>query len=351
MPNGNKNNNDEKEIELLPPEFRRPEEKKRKPEKEEVKFFIPPAEEKPKGPTFGGKFFGAHASEKNPILRETEVLKDKSREREMEIFKMKKEVKQPRVAVTPPAPRQMPEVPKKPEVLPKPEIPPKPPVVPQKEPVIRPAIKIEPPPPAPKPSKPEAPMTPKGRRFGITLIPEEKDSVRGAKKPKRVIIFAVIIFIMAAIFAGVYFYFSWSIDSMAVEIKRVEIDLAATSQRIEDAEEEKNQVQVFQKQLKVVNKLLGNHVYWTNFFSFLEKNVVTDVYFPNLIGGSDGQISLTGIAKSYKAVSRQILSFRAAEEIESVSLGSASASIDPEGKVVEVNFDVKLKLKPETFFK
>jgi Tfp pilus assembly protein PilN len=348
MPNGNKNNNDEKEIELLPPELRRPEEKKRKLEKEEVKFFIPSTEEKPKGPTFGGKFFGAHAPERTPVLRETEIEKDKSSEREMEIFKMQKDVKQPRAAVIPPAPRPMPEAPRKPEFLPKPEIPPKPPV-PQKEPVIRPAIKIEPRP-AQKPSKLEAPA-PKGRRFGITLIPEEKDSVEGAKKPKRVIILAVIIFIMAAIFAGLYFYLRWSIDSMAVEIKRVETDLAATSQRVKDAEEEKNQVQVFQKQLKITNKLLGNHVYWTNFFNFLEKNIVTDVYFSNLIGGSDEQIILTGIAKSYKAVSRQIISFRAAEEIESVSVSSASASIDSEGKVVEVNFDARLKLKPEMFFK
>ncbi len=356
MPNGNKNNNGNKEIELLPPELRRPEEKKKKMEKEEVKFFIPSAEEKPKGPIFGGKIFGAGAPGRAPVGRETEVEKEKNSDREMEIFKMQKEARQPKAIATPPAPRPLREVPKKPEVLPKPEFLPKPPV-PQREPAIGPAVKIEPKPaprpavsPAPKPVKPEAPM-PKGRKFGITLIPEEKDSAEGAKKPKKTVILVVIIFVMVVIFGGLYFYLGSSIDAMAAEIKKVESDLAITSQKIKDVEEEKNQAQVFQKQLKVANRLLLSHVYWTNFFSFLEKNTVTDVYFSNLIGGSDGQIILTGVAKSYKAVGRQIISFRTALEMESVSVGSASASVDPEGKVAEVNFDARLNLKSEMFFK
>ncbi len=356
MPNGNKNNNGKKEIELLPPELRHPEEKKRKTEKEEVKFFIPSVEEKPKGPIFGGKIFGA-GSPGRTAERETENEKNKAAEREMEIFKMQKEVGQPRAAAIPPAPRPLPEVPKKPEVLPKPELlPPKPPA-PQKESVIRPAVKIEPKvaprpavSPAPKPAKPEAPA-PKGRRFGITLIPEEKVSAKEAKKSKRKIVLIVIILVMATIFGGLYFYLRLSIDSMVAEIKKVEADLAITSQKIKDVEEEKNQAQIFQKQLKVANKLLENHVYWTNFFNFLEKNIVADVYFSNLIGGSDGQIILTGVAKSYKAVGRQIISFRTAEEMENVFVSSASASVDPEGKVSEVNFDARLKLKPEMFFK
>lgn len=358
MPNGNKNNNDDKEIELLPPELRRPEEKKKRPEREEVKFFIPSVEEKPKGPIFGGKFFGAGAEKKISAGREVEVQKDRAAmEREMEVFKMQKEVKQPRAAAVPPVPS----VPSPTALLPKPdfsrpEVPPKPSVA-EKEMAPKSSAKVLPRavPPVAKVSPVEKltgpGVEPKGRKFGITLIPEEKTTAEGKKKPKRAMILVLVILVMVIIFGGLYFYLGQSVRTLATEILKVRADLAITNQKIKDVEEQKTQALTLQKQIKAANKLLENHIYWTNFFSFLEKNIVADVYFSNLVGTSDGQIILTSIAKSYGAVSKQIVSFKTAEEMESVSISSASASIDPEGKVSEVNFDARLKLKPEMFLK
>ena len=78
---------------------------------------------------------------------------------------------------------------------------------------------------------------------------------------------------------------------------------------------------------------------------------MVDAYFVNLIGGSDGQVVLSGVARSYAAMSKQILAFKESDLVSRVSVLSASASVDPEGNIVEVDFDAKLQLNPEIFLK
>jgi hypothetical protein len=183
------------------------------------------------------------------------------------------------------------------------------------------------------------------------LIPEARVGGEEARKPKRGVVLVVISVAMAIILGGLYFGLKLSDDKVSVELKKVESDLAVAKQKIKDVEEQKNQAQTLQKQIKAADKLLEGHVYWTNFFAFLEKNTVTDVYFLNIVGGSDGQMNLSGIAKSYRALAKQIVAFREAEGTDSLSVASASASVDPTGKVAEVNFDAKLELKLEVFLK
>lgn len=182
-------------------------------------------------------------------------------------------------------------------------------------------------------------------------MPEERVGGEEAKKPKRAVVLVVVSVVAAIILGGLYFGLKSFEGGVSVELKKVESDLAAVDQKIKDVEGQKNQAETAQKQLKVATKLLEEHIYWTNLFAFLEKNTVTDVYFLNIVGGSDGGVNLSGVAKSYKAVARQIVAFREAEGTDSLSIASASASLDPTGKVAEVNFDAKLTLKPEVFLK
>lgn len=335
---GRKNNNGEKEIELLPEELRRPEErKKKKEEKPEVKLFVPPkfvapGEEKPKGPTIFEKIFGTKEErekrkQEKEARRVEKIKKQKEEKAALEILKMKAVTKSPEVAPKPKAPPAVVRLPSSPEI--------------KAAPKILPGV---------KPLGPEATILPK-RKFGITLMPAELVERPEIKRTKQMTILVIIILILGAILAVSFGILKWQDAKVVTELKRVEANLAAINQQIKNLEERKNQAQILQRQLKAASKLLDQHIYWTNVFDFLEKNVIADVYFSNFIGANDGFITMSAVAKSYKALAKQIVVFQTSEQIDKVSITSASASVDPMGKILEVNFDAKLKLKPDVLLK
>lgn len=342
MPNGNKNNGNN-DIELLPTELRRPEEKKRKEEKPEVKLFVPEEEKKPKKPIFVGKFFGPKQKEKPPGVSKT------AGEADVSVFKMQREILKtsPEVPSAPPA-AGVPLPPPPKIVQPKPEVLPKP--VGSFQPKTEPRRAQNGASKSTQPTKPNGPKS-AGLKLGVTLMPKEKVSKEEARWPKQKIAL-IVIAILLAVTLGVSYAVMKQYQSQAdLELQKVESDLGDMDQKIKNLDAEKNQAQIFQRQLKAADKLLEEHIYWTNFFSFLEKNTVAGVYFVNMVGGSDGQIVLSGVAKSYKDIARQIVSFRTDDSVSRVSILSASASVDSEGNVAEVDFDAKLKLKPGIFLK
>jgi hypothetical protein len=331
MPNGNKNNG-KKEIELLPTELRRPEERKKREERPEVKLFVPPVQEKTPKPSFLGKFFGAKEA-----VRQEE--KSKVKEADLSVFGMQKETKQP----SPPPPKPQPVVPQEP----RPALSPKP------QPVFLPKKESLPP---PKVVQPQTQPVRKGippvkNRFGITLIPEEAVSPEEARRPRQKAILVAIIVILVLVLGGSFGLLKWYQGKFVLELENIEKDIASIEKQITSLDEAKNRAEILQKQFVVADKLLAKHVYWTEVFSFMEKNTVPDVYFKNFVGGVDGSVSLSGIGKSYRAVAEQIVSLREAENAEKISITSASASVAPTGETTEVNFDAKLKLKPEIFLK
>ncbi len=340
MANGKKNNN-KKEIELLPEELRRPEEKKKKEEKPEVKMFVPPKfvlpeEEKKKGPKFWDKIFGSREErekrKKEKEIQKAEAIQKKKEEKERrELFKMKAASKPPE---TPPSPKP-----------PKPSLPPQPP--PPAAPTAKPVPKVIA---GVKPLGPEGAI-PAKKKFGITLMPAELAVSAEVKRTKQMTILVAVVIILGVIFGGTFGILKWYDRKVAADLEKVKKDLAAVEQQIKNLDEKKNQAQTLQRQFKVADEILAQHVYWTNFFALLEKNTVSDVYFLNLVGGSNGQITLSAVAKSYKAVAEQIVAFKEEENVEKVSITSASASIGPLGEILEVNFDAKLQLKPEIFLK
>jgi len=331
MPNGNKNNG-KKEIELLPAEFRRPEERKKREERPEIKMFVPPVGEKTQKSSILGKFFG-------PKETPRQEEKPKVKESDLSVFGMQKEMKRP----VPPPSKLRPVQPEEPQRA----LPPKPqPVAP---------IRREPLPP-PKAAQPQMQPVRKGippakNRFGITLIPEESVSPEEAKRPRQKAILIAIVVILVLVLGGSFGLLKWYQGKFVSELEKIEKDIGSIEKQIANLDEAKNRAEILQKQFVVADKLLTKHVYWTEVFSFMEKNTVPDVYFKNFVGGIDGSISLSGIAKSYKAVAEQIVSLREAENAEKISITSASASVAPTGETTEVNFDAKLKLKPEIFLK
>ena len=63
-------------------------------------------------------------------------------------------------------------------------------------------------------------------------------------------------------------------------------------------------VLAFKNKLDQVNFLLERHIYWTNFFSFLEDNTLSNVYFSGFSGMVNGTYSLSAVTDNFDAIRR-----------------------------------------------
>lgn len=150
-------------------------------------------------------------------------------------------------------------------------------------------------------------------------------------------------------------------------------------QLISLTENEAGNVLDFRGRLIVVNDLLNKHVYWSNFFSFLEKNTLPNVFYQDFSGDTSGEYLLKARTDSFDSMAKQLKVFRrAAEVIEVSSEGGEMIKVEEKNKqennnkeedqlningddqdkkeaktkvINQLTFSIKLKVKPEVFLR
>jgi len=127
---------------------------------------------------------------------------------------------------------------------------------------------------------------------------------------------------------------------------------------IKKAETEAEKIDVFQKKVDLVSQIFGQHVYWTNFFKFLEESTLVDAYYTSKFSGdSKGEYTFDVEVADYKSVADQIAVLQKNEFVTGVTVGSANyklrknSAADKENAEMGVVFKLKIKLKPEIFYK
>lgn len=209
----------------------------------------------------------------------------------------------------------------------------------------------------------------------VNLIKEESIIDFEWKKGVRSILFSV--FILIFILAELYLGLDWWQKDEEVRLEQLKADVVRTNKEVSDFRKEAADVLSYQVKTQEAKNLLDNHIYWTNFFSWLEKNTLSTVSFGGFSGNLLGEYSLSGSAGSYAEVSWQVkqllddpmvlsaevLSVSAGagktkEEIvketiareEAISRGEAVPELEAE-KPPGVSFQLALQINPEIFKK
>ena len=111
----------------------------------------------------------------------------------------------------------------------------------------------------------------------------------------------------------------------------------------------------FQKKLEQATELLDNHIYWTNFFEFLENNLLSDAYVAGgFFGNTEGKYNLPIRLTSYEAIADQVRVLESNEYVKSVKItgGSLHADKTEDGKeVASVEATLEIQLDPKIFLK
>ncbi|MFA6171155.1 MAG: hypothetical protein WCW77_02125 [Patescibacteria group bacterium] len=163
------------------------------------------------------------------------------------------------------------------------------------------------------------------------------------------------ILILAATYFGIpYWYQAQAEEKMLVSEKSEKLKA-----EIKSKEEEMEKFLAFEKRLALAKLLLDQHIYWTSFFDFMEKNTLKDVYFGAFDAEASGDYTLEARARDFKDITKQVEILKENSLVKEAGsdggdYGSfVSEAKDPSGKPKKaegVNFKLRLVLDKSIFY-
>jgi hypothetical protein len=137
-------------------------------------------------------------------------------------------------------------------------------------------------------------------------------------------------------------------QSLAAEINMLKMSVVKSAADVKE-------IDVFQEKLKTAESLLASHIYWTNFFKFLENDLLKNVFINGDFSGQpDGGYEFMGSTDNFKVLGSQLKYLESQKEVESVSVdgGKYSSYQNDSGETKNMlNFTMELKVDPKIFFK
>lgn len=141
------------------------------------------------------------------------------------------------------------------------------------------------------------------------------------------------VFLVGAIYFGVMYYKKANqVKSQEQAQKFIEL-----TQKINQEEVGLKEIIDFQTKLKIISQIFAKHLYWTNFFKFLEDNTIKDVYYSGFTGDTSGNYSLDALAVSYNNISEQAKILKNNKNITDVQVTG--------GEMMRGDADNKTKIK------
>lgn len=110
----------------------------------------------------------------------------------------------------------------------------------------------------------------------------------------------------------------------------------------------------FKDKLNLTKQMADTHIYWTDFFNWLEKNTLNSVSYGSFSGDTSGTYTLSATAKTFSDISWQVKAFKDDKFTDLVRVDSGSSSRTDEktaGVESPVSFSLNLKVKPQIFFR
>ncbi len=163
------------------------------------------------------------------------------------------------------------------------------------------------------------------------------------------------VFVIGFLYAGLIFWQTQKISRNSMYVG----EIAELRQKQIEAERGIEDIITFQKKLKIAQDLLDKHIYWTNFFEFLEKNTLRDVYYSGISGNTDGVYTFDAKGNDFSSITEQVKVFRNNSYVKEVSVnaGNISSSYkkieDDNGQLPKnskVGFNINLVLDKAIFF-
>jgi hypothetical protein len=185
----------------------------------------------------------------------------------------------------------------------------------------------------------------------VNLIKNEMQIAFDWNRHLGTLLFAVVVTMLFV--AEIYIGLNWWTDYEGKRVLASEEKFNQVSQNIRDLKTESNEILAFKKRVDAADSLLENHIYWTNFLNWLEKNTLSTVTYSGISGGIDGVYDLAATANAFREVSWQTRAFMADSSVISVRVDQASLqksdNVEGDTSSDTVGFSLNLEVNPQIF--
>lgn len=153
------------------------------------------------------------------------------------------------------------------------------------------------------------------------------------------------IFLISALYLGLMFYEKKSQEkNLSLVDKFNKLSVAVREEETDAAE-----VFDFQNKLKIISQVFKQHIYWSNFFKFLEDNTIKDVYYTGFSGDTGGNYSLNAVANNYGNISEQVETLKNNDKTASVKADGGELMTGDEKNKNRVKFNLNFSVSKDIF--
>lgn len=170
---------------------------------------------------------------------------------------------------------------------------------------------------------------------------------------KNILVLGTTLLIVGAFITEIYFGLSWWGEQEKQRAESLSKNINKVNTEINKVKAKADEALAYKEKSIEVGRLLDNHIYWSNFFNWLEKNTLSTVKFDSFSGDTKGTYTLSAKAMSFSEVSWQVKAFLNNPMVKKVDVSSVSASNSKEnGSTARtVSFSLSFELSPDIFKK
>lgn len=162
----------------------------------------------------------------------------------------------------------------------------------------------------------------------------------------------LVFFIAALLVTEIYFGLDWWQNQEIFKMQATETEIFNLNREISTLNSQTNDAFRYKEKVAALSGLLDNHIYWSNFLNWLEKNTLSSVKYENLSGDLSGSYTFNATSKTYADVSWQVKAFLNDPLTKKVSVGQASAlKLKDNAKSSTISFVLNLQVSPAIFKK
>jgi len=154
--------------------------------------------------------------------------------------------------------------------------------------------------------------------------------------------------------AEIYYGLDWWQKQEESKTVALNAEYDIVGQQIKNIGNNSKDFVVFKDKVILTKNLADSHIYWTNFFNWLEKTTLNSVSYSGFSGDTSGNYSLTAMAKTFSDISWQVKAFSDSKLVDLVRVDSGSAGRGDDKNALSsdsVSFAISLKVKPQIFFR
>ena len=164
----------------------------------------------------------------------------------------------------------------------------------------------------------------------------------------------LVLLVAGLLIAEVYFGLNWWAEREDLKAQELAGEIAKVTQETNKMKNESAEALSYKDKANSLGQLLQNHVYWSTFFSWLEKNTLNSVSYAGFSGDISGKYDLAAKALSYAQASWQAKVFLDSSLVKKVDIAEVSSLTaknfnGPDN--VGVNFSIQLEVDPIIFRK